>query len=194
MQVELQRIQSETGVTFLYVTHDQEVSLAVSDRLILLNQGEIEQIGTADDLYENPASRFVAEFIGDVNTIHATANAVNSQVALESKDDVFEFPVEALQAYGIDDLGNGDGVDIGVRPQSFEFAHDSDADGPRIDGQVENRIYQGHYNTYRVDTKFGTLSLDSDVQSFDIGDEVVLTWDTDDTHFFPAETTEREGV
>jgi spermidine/putrescine transport system ATP-binding protein len=194
MQVELQRIQSETGVTFLYVTHDQEVSLAVSDRLILLNQGEIEQIGTADDLYENPASRFVAEFIGDVNTIHGTANAVNSQVALESKDDVFEFPVEALQAYGIDDLGNGDGVDIGVRPQSFEFAHDSDADGPRIDGQVENRIYQGHYNTYRVDTKFGTLSLDSDVQSFDIGDEVVLTWDTDDTHFFPAETTEREGV
>lgn len=194
MQVELQRIQAETGITFLYVTHDQEVAMAVSDRLILLKEGKIEQIGTADDLYENPASRFVSQFIGDINMISATANSVNSRVSLEAKDEVFEFPIDTLQANNINGLGSGDRIDIGVRPQSLEFVQNTDTENLRIGGNVENKIYKGHYNTYRVKTKFGTLSLDSTERSFDIGDDVMLTWDKNDTHFFSAETAEREGA
>jgi putative spermidine/putrescine transport system ATP-binding protein len=69
MQLELKRIQHELGTTFVYVTHDQEEALAMSDRIAVMNEGEIEQIGSPQEIYENPASDFVADFVGTINVL-----------------------------------------------------------------------------------------------------------------------------
>jgi spermidine/putrescine transport system ATP-binding protein len=76
LQIELKRIQAQVGVTFLYVTHDQEEALAMSDRVVVMNRGRIEQVGTPREIYDNPGSEFVASFIGDTNIIRQNGDAV----------------------------------------------------------------------------------------------------------------------
>lgn len=71
MQIELKRLQSETGITFVFVTHDQEEALTMSDRVAVMRDGKILQIGSPRDIYERPAERFVANFIGESNFLHA---------------------------------------------------------------------------------------------------------------------------
>ena len=75
LQVELKRIQQEVGITFIYVTHDQEEALTMSDRIAVMNAGHVEQLGTPEELYERPATRFVADFIGTTNLLRATVDA-----------------------------------------------------------------------------------------------------------------------
>ena len=75
LQVELKRIQSEVGITFIYVTHDQEEALTMSDRIAVMHAGRVEQLGTPEELYERPATRFVADFIGTTNLLRATVDA-----------------------------------------------------------------------------------------------------------------------
>jgi spermidine/putrescine transport system ATP-binding protein len=76
MRLELKQIQENTGITFIFVTHDQEEALAMSDRIAVMSQGEVQQLGTAEDIYERPSNRFVADFIGDTNLVEATVLAV----------------------------------------------------------------------------------------------------------------------
>ena len=90
LQIELKRIQSEVGVTFVYVTHDQDEALAMSDRVAVMNEGRIEQIGTPGEIYDKPESEFVASFIGDTNLIHRdgatiAVRAERMEVAREQK-------------------------------------------------------------------------------------------------------------
>ena len=87
MQVELKRIQREVGVTFLYVTHDQEEALAMSDRLAVMNEGLIEQIGSPEDVYDRPATEFVAEFLGASNLLPGTVAGAEAGVARVTLDD-----------------------------------------------------------------------------------------------------------
>ena len=77
MQIELKSIQREVGITFVYVTHDQSEALTMSDRLAVMRDGRIEQLGPPRELYEQPATRFVAGFIGTSNIVHGTVEAVN---------------------------------------------------------------------------------------------------------------------
>lgn len=81
MQVELKRLLTETGITFVFVTHDQEEALTMSDRIAVMNQGQILQIGAPRTIYEHPAERFVADFIGETNFLQATISAVNAEHA-----------------------------------------------------------------------------------------------------------------
>jgi spermidine/putrescine transport system ATP-binding protein len=82
MQFELKRLQRETGITFILVTHDQEEALAMSDRLAVMNTGRIQQIGTPEEIYDDPANRFVADFIGEANLIPGAALGRNAQVVI----------------------------------------------------------------------------------------------------------------
>ena len=75
LQLELKRIQTEVGITFVYVTHDQEEALTMSDRIAVMNAGKVEQLGTPEELYERPATRFVADFIGTTNLLRGTVEA-----------------------------------------------------------------------------------------------------------------------
>ena len=82
MQFELKRLQRETGITFVLVTHDQEEALAMSDRLAVMNTGRIQQIGTPEEIYDDPANQFVADFIGEANLIPGSALGRNAAVVI----------------------------------------------------------------------------------------------------------------
>lgn len=81
MRAELKSLQRETGITFIFVTHDQEEALSMSDRIAVMSAGEVQQIGTPEDVYEHPANRFVADFIGDTNLLDATVEAADGDTA-----------------------------------------------------------------------------------------------------------------
>ena len=81
MRVELKSLQEETGITFIFVTHDQEEALTMSDRIAVMSQGHIQQIGTARDIYESPVNRFVADFIGETNLLAVQVDAVSNGIA-----------------------------------------------------------------------------------------------------------------
>jgi spermidine/putrescine transport system ATP-binding protein len=138
LQVELKRIQREVGITFVYVTHDQEEALTMSDRIAVMNRGRVEQVGVPEDVYERPATTFVAGFIGVSNLMPATV-AGQGRVRLESGPEV-----EA----GTGGLAGGEGCYAVVRPEKLriELAGEGTAGAnglPRVEGVVESSLYLG---------------------------------------------------
>ena len=121
MQIELKRIQQEVGITFIYVTHDQEEAMTMSDRIAVMNKGRYEQLGDPETLYERPTTRFVAGFLGvsnllggDVRGRRAAATATSA-----SRDDTMVL-APAAAVYGRTT------VDVGVRPEKIRLHHDGD--------------------------------------------------------------------
>lgn len=185
MQVELQRIQAETGITFLYVTHDQEVAVAVSDRMVLLNDGEIEQIGTPADMYDRPVSKFVADFIGDVNTFSGQVQELtDTAVTVDLLGSTVE--LELSETIG-SDLSPTDAVHVCLRPNNLSVVNGETTDDVAgVSGTVANRIYHGDGVTFIVDTEVGRLTVEDDAP-YDIGDDVLVTGSWADAYVFPEE-------
>ena len=184
MQGELQRIQAETDTTFLYVTHDQEVALAVSDRLVVLDEGRIQQVGTVEELYEAPESKFVADFIGDVNAVEGRVTAVeDGRVTVDAGTGEVAVPRDAAG-----DVAAGDAVDVCVRPYQVRLDDGTPTPGDgqfSTTGVVRNRSYQGSDSLFGVETEpWGQLSAEVRGGSFDIGESVVVSWDGADVHLY----------
>jgi spermidine/putrescine transport system ATP-binding protein len=138
LQVELKRIQREVGITFVYVTHDQEEALTMSDRIAVMNRGRVEQVGTPEDVYERPATTFVAGFIGVSNLMPASVSGPG-RVRLANGPEV---------AADTGTLGAGEGCHAVVRPEKLRVDLIEDAavagDGlPRVEGVVESSLYLG---------------------------------------------------
>lgn len=183
MQVELQRIQAETGITFLYVTHDQEVAVSVSDRMILLREGRIEQIGSPEELYDTPRSRFVADFIGDVNTFPGrVSERTNGSASIEVLETSLR--VEDVSASRLSELSTDDPVDVCFRPHSLSVCEAADSDTPAVNGTVVNRIYQGKETKYVVETETGQVTVEDDAE-FAIDDDVVVSAPREGAYVFP---------
>jgi spermidine/putrescine transport system ATP-binding protein len=189
MQEELQRIQAETGITFLYVTHDQEVALSVSDRLVVLNDGRVEQVGPVEELYDEPTSQFVADFIGDVNSVPAeVVGSAGTVVRVDAGTGAIEVPNRSDRAFD-----TGDSVAVCVRPHEL-FVDDpgtaSQHDAQFVaEGVVRNRSYQGSDSIYTVETdSWGRLSARVRGGEYDMGDEVAVGWHADAVHLFPHGT------
>ncbi|MGH2993990.1 MAG: ABC transporter ATP-binding protein [Solirubrobacterales bacterium] len=140
LQIELKRIQRDVGITFVYVTHDQEEALTMSDRIAVMNRGLIEQVGEPEDVYERPETTFVAGFIGVSNLMPGTVASVNGErvrVQLESGVDV-----EA----SADGLGTGERCHAVVRPEKLRIdrAEEPAPDGqPSVEGVVDSSVYLG---------------------------------------------------
>ncbi len=187
MQRELQRIQAETGITFLYVTHDQEVALAVSDRMILLRDGEIEQIGTAEQLYDSPVSKFVADFIGDANDVEA--QVVDSQgdtFTIDVGGDHVTVPSSVAQRP--DALSIDGSVDVSFRPDLLSVTNEKPENGQlTIGGTVINRIYKGDEMTFVIETELGEITV-HDEGAFDIGDDVAVAVAPESVNVFEKAT------
>jgi spermidine/putrescine ABC transporter ATP-binding subunit len=154
MQLELKRLHGELGVTIVYVTHDQEEALTMSDRVALMNQGVIEQLGTARDLYERPANRFVAEFIGESNVIEGRLDADGAFVTRSGAR--FAVPSQS-------ELRAGDAAILVVRPEKFSLTRQSASDRG-VSGRVVQQIYVGDFMRYRIEV-LGSLSLTVKVQN-----------------------------
>lgn len=132
MQYELIRLKNELGITFIYVTHDQEEALTMSDTIVVMNQGYIQQIGTPEDIYNEPENAFVADFIGDSNIISATM----------IEDKVVEILGTKFKCVDIG-FGNNKPVDAVIRPEDVELVEKGKG---IIDGRVTHLIFKGvHY-------------------------------------------------
>ncbi len=147
LQIELKRIQREVGITFVYVTHDQEEALTMSDRIAVMNRGRVEQVGGPEDVYERPATTFVAGFIGVSNLMPATVEATG-EVRLDQGPTV---PAPT------DGLASGERCHAVVRPEKLHI--DAIVDGaavqsnglPRVEGIVESSLYLGTATQLGVD-------------------------------------------
>lgn len=132
MQYELIRLKNELGITFIYVTHDQEEALTMSDTIVVMNQGYIQQIGSPEDIYNEPENAFVADFIGDSNIMNATM----------IRDELVEI---FGRKWACVDTGFGENkpVDVVIRPEDVELVA---AGSGTIDGVVQSVIFKGvHY-------------------------------------------------
>ncbi len=174
MQVELKTLQRELGVSFVFVTHDQEEALTMSDRIAVMHDGELLQVGTADELYERPVNRFVADFIGQTNLLDA-AVAPDDMIVLANGSKLLcpnPHPV-------------GTKVAISLRPESIRIGSRTDVPpedlGTHLDGVVSTVSYLGHSLLYQVTVDWMTLDVRSETvgldHRFSPGDEVAVWWD-----------------
>jgi spermidine/putrescine transport system ATP-binding protein len=143
MQLELKRMQHETGITFIFVTHDQEEALTMSDRIAVMSKGNILQVGSPTEIYEHPADRFVADFIGETNFIEAE---VTERIGDEGKIRLpsgIQVPHKVTTSAGV-----GSRVTLAIRPERIELARD--AGGTNLKGRVDNIVYFGTDTTFHV--------------------------------------------
>jgi spermidine/putrescine transport system ATP-binding protein len=180
MQLELKRIQHELGTTFVYVTHDQEEALAMSDRIAVMDAGRVEQLGTPREVYEQPSTPFVADFIGSLNAIEIRVDEVvgGYGVARLGEQDRIVVPVEA-------GTGAGSEFRVAVRPEQVQLAG-GDENGSRLGGTVVDLVYLGMYTQVHVDTAAGRVVshclADQSLEGLERGGAVVLAWDADDSY------------
>jgi spermidine/putrescine transport system ATP-binding protein len=152
MQVELKRIQREVGITFVYVTHDQGEALTMSDRIAVMNDGLIEQLASPREIYEHPASRFVAGFIGTSNLLTGTAARVSDAHAVieVSADERIVVPVRELR------VAPGDTLEVTIRPEKIELTSERPPAGAcALRGTVSEVVYLGTSTNFSVATTTG---------------------------------------
>ena len=135
LQIELKQIQREVGITFVYVTHDQEEALTMSDRIAVMNGGRVEQIGSPEEVYEHPATSFVAGFIGVSNLMPGTVASANGERARVRLDTGVELDARASG------MASGDRCYAVVRPEKLQIqtVNGAGADQPSVEGMVEAR-------------------------------------------------------
>jgi putrescine transport system ATP-binding protein len=160
-QFELMNIQEKTGVTFVVVTHDQEEAMTLSDRIAVMDKGQVKQVGSPTEVYEYPNSRFVAGFIGSITTFDGTVERVT--------DDTAHVAVPALggsiQARAIPGLSRGMAITLAVRPEKIAINRER-PEGPNVvSGVVRDLGYFGKDSLYRVALPSGQIISVNSVNS-----------------------------
>ncbi len=186
MQVELKRIQQEVGITFIYVTHDQEEAMTMSDRIAVMNMGRYEQLGDPESLYERPTTRFVAGFLGVSNLLSGEVLGVDGRYATVRLGP--EVTVRAPSAL----VGATSTVDIGVRPEKIRLRAPAEADATpdghnRLTGVVRDASYLGVSTQYQIEARGGArltvyeqnVERATRSELWTPGEEVVLSWSPD---------------
>jgi spermidine/putrescine transport system ATP-binding protein len=182
MQLELKRIQHELGTTFVYVTHDQEEALSMSDRIAVMKDGVIEQLGTPRDVYEHPATPFVADFVGVLNALAFRVDETSGADAIMRLGDRDRVIVPAGGS-----VEQGAQLLVAVRPERVRV-HVADVaanGGSRVAGRVDDVVYLGTLTQFHIATAAGATIVahrlsDEDTASIDRGQAVTLTWDRED--------------
>ena len=167
LQLELKRIQAEVGITFVYVTHDQEEALTMSDRIAVMHAGKVEQLGTPEELYERPASRFVADFMGSTNLLHGTIES-DGRVRLSSGE---------VAPVAHDGLPAGSDVEISIRPEAVVVIP-TGAPGA-IEATVAQTAYLGSTISYQLRTRGGlalSVLVPKTGSRLPVGSDVAVTW------------------
>lgn len=151
MRSELKRLQRETGITFIFVTHDQEEALSMSDRIAVMSAGRVQQIGSPSEIYENPANRFVADFIGETNLLDATVTTANGlQVTCSLPGG------EVLQALAAQAVEVGHSGTISLRPERLSLTKSDGGEGG-LKGTLADATYLGTDIQYEVQLDEGLI-------------------------------------
>ena len=167
MQIELKKIQREVGITFIYVTHDQEEALSMSDTVVVMNNGEIQQIGSPTDIYNEPENRFVAGFIGESNIIEGTM----------IRDFLVEFDGFRFECVdkGFED---NEAIEVVLRPEDLDIV---EPDQAKIRGTVRNITFKGVHYEILVETELRTYMVHT-TDYAEVGREVGLKFGPEDIH------------
>ncbi|MDO4976541.1 MAG: ABC transporter ATP-binding protein [Eubacteriales bacterium] len=171
MQLELKAMHDELGITFIYVTHDQEEALTMSDKIVVMSEGRMQQIGTPEDIYNEPVNAFVADFIGDSNIF----NGIMTGKCLAR--------FCGAQWKCVDDIAEGTHITAVVRPEDINFTEPSKG---TIQGVVTSVIFKGMHYEITVESGKNEIVIQS-VYSAKIGDRVGMVVDPDNIHIMIAE-------
>jgi len=198
MQVELKRIQQEVGITFIYVTHDQEEAMTMSDRIAVMNQGRYEQLGDPEGLYERPTTRFVAGFLGVSNLLPAIVDGSADGYALATLgDEKIRVPSGLVNGHT--------NIEVGVRPEKIRLSR-ADADAPNnanhLQGTVVDASYLGVSTSYLIEARTGARltvyeqNVERTVHGslYRPGDAVRLSWSPDHTFVVAADPVPAEAA
>jgi spermidine/putrescine transport system ATP-binding protein len=204
MLIELDQIHDKIGITFIYVTHDQQEALSVSDRIAVMNQGDVLQVGTPHEIYESPATDFVARFIGETNLFDATVTAVEktSQPMFPSMgngggDTEYLAALEVsglgpIKVTTVDQVSPGQQVSFTVRPEKIVISKERPStkreDINLFQGSVDEPIYSGFQTKFYVKTQSGVLIrvVKQHAKYYDEGpdiiwkDDVFISWSAND--------------
>jgi len=185
MQLELKRIQTELGTTFVYVTHDQDEALAMSDRIAVMNRGQVEQIGGPREIYEHPTTAFVADFIGSLNVLELTVDEIVGEFAVmraaEGERVVLAAPPNARV---------GETLRVAVRPERVRIGAvgvhvPAPEGGSMLGGTIVEVVYLGMYTQFHVTTKAGRVVAsrlaDELVTPLEVGSPVIVSWEPEHT-------------
>ncbi len=200
MLIELDTIHDEVGITFLYITHDQGEAMSLSDRIAVMNEGRIEQIGSPAEIYEAPQNSFVAAFIGDTNFLIGKVKALQDRdlcvVTVDSIGEVLVWNDKKLRV--------GDDVSLSVRPEKFRLFRNRPEPNPMrnvIQARVEDLIYMGSLTKYRlvcgeytliVEQQHGRYLLDE--QPITWGESVWLGWHAEDGYMLQSYNESDEAL
>jgi putrescine transport system ATP-binding protein len=180
-QFELMNIQSQVGITFVFVTHDQDEAMALSTRLAVMNRGQVVQVGTPSEIYEFPQDRFVADFIGTTNLFEGTVSGTEAgHFIVRSAEAGCDIVVDELARFG-----SGQRVWVALRPEKIRLSKQP-LGGDRVNqikGTVWELGYLGNRSTYRIKTETGKLvtvfaqnERRTSEWTIDWSDEVYLSW------------------
>ena len=174
MQIELKEMHRELGITFIYVTHDQEEALTLSDTIVVMNEGKIQQIGTPTDIYNEPVNCFVADFIGESNILKGRMLRDRRVAFIKHEFDCVD-----------EGFGEDVKVDVVVRPEDIYFT--TDPAKCQFKAKVNSCIFKGvHYEMW-VDTDTGYELMIQDYDPYPVGSEVMLYIDPDDIQVMKKE-------
>jgi len=185
MQFELKRLQKKLGITFIYVTHDQEEALTMSDRIAIMYGGNLEQIGTPKEIYEKPKSKFVADFIGESNIFYGVANKM--------ANDVLEVKLENGSVSAVDSqVKDNEIIYVLVRPENIKLSKEP-VEGFALIGKVKEHIYIGNVNKTIImiptgmEVKMNTIPK---VNLLSVGSEIYVYWKKEDAVVIKSQSQE----
>jgi spermidine/putrescine transport system ATP-binding protein len=188
MQSELKRIQREVGITFVYVTHDQGEALTMSDRIAVMNAGRVEQLGTPREVYEQPRTRFVADFIGTSNLLTTRADRLDDGCAVAAFGDQQRLvvPLRGVEPHG--------DLEVTVRPEKIRIGTAPIEAECQLRGTLDEIVYQGTFTGYLVTTQATHDQVVVHWQNVDdsrdvaaVGDEVWLSWSKDHSYLIDSD-------
>lgn len=178
MQYELRELQRRLGITFIFVTHDQEEALAMSDEIFVLNEGKIQQSGTPTDIYDEPINRFVADFIGESNIV---PGKMTRDFEVEFAGHRFECVDQGLHP--------NEPVDIVIRPEDLEI---TSSENGKLKVKVDSQLFRGvHYEICGYD-EAGNEWLVHSTRKATVGEQIGLTFDPEAVHVMRLDETEEE--
>lgn len=172
MQYELKEMQLKLGITFIFVTHDQEEAMTMSDRIVVMKEGLIQQLGSPKSIYNEPVNRYVANFIGETNIMSGTY----------VKKDVVNFLGTDFKCMGYN-FKDGEPVDVVIRPEDFDVV---DLEKAKIKGTVTFSLFKGVHNELDVDVN-GVKLMVNTYESYEVGESIGLSVDPYEIHMMKVE-------
>ncbi len=172
MQYELKEMQRKLGITFIFVTHDQEEAMTMSDRIVVMKEGLVQQLGTPKSIYNEPVNRYVANFIGETNIIPGTY----------VKKDLVNFLGTDFKCMGYT-FNDNEPVDVVIRPEDFDVV---DLEKAKIKGTVTFSLFKGVHNELDVDVN-GVKLMVNTYESYEVGQSIGLSVDPYEIHMMKVE-------